>query len=204
MTDDPRWLVRDLVRAVRPLDAREAADQAGMLAWITSGAPLFRTQPPATPPIHLAVYATLIDAAGRRILLADHRKARMWLPTGGHVEDGEDPRRAVEREIQEELGITARFHEHAGDRPWFVSVTATRGPDSHTDVGLWFVLRADPDVRLRPDPREIRQVRWFDLNHRPQWRAPCFDPHMHRFIRKLAHLPGIPTGGNPRRTRGRA
>jgi 8-oxo-dGTP diphosphatase len=203
MTDDPRSLIRDLVRAVRPLDAREAADQAGMLAWITSGAPLFRAQRPATPPIHLAVYAALIDADGRRILLADHRKARVWLPPGRHV-DGEDPRRAVGREVREELGITARFHEDAGDRPWFVSVTATREPDSHTDVDLWFVLKADPDVCLRPDPGEFRQIRWFDLNHRPQWRAPCFDPHMHRFIRKLAYPPGVTADGHPQWTSGKA
>ena len=30
-------------------DAREAADQADILAWVASGQQLFRTAPPATP-----------------------------------------------------------------------------------------------------------------------------------------------------------
>ena len=69
--DDARVVVRDRVRAVSPLDAREAADQADILGWIESGAPLFRTAKPATPPRHLAVYAALVDEAERSIMLVD-------------------------------------------------------------------------------------------------------------------------------------
>jgi hypothetical protein len=108
--DELRAVISGLVARVRPLDKREAADQAGILAWIGSGEPVFRTAPPATPPRHLVSYFALIDDARGLVLLGDHVKSGLWLPSGGHVEDGEDPRDTVEWEAVEELGIRAQFH----------------------------------------------------------------------------------------------
>jgi len=183
--DDPRVIVRDRVTAVRPFDAREAADQADILGWIDSGAPLFRTAKPATPPRHLAVYAALVDEAERSIMLVDHRKAQLWLLPGGHVDDGEDPRWSVEREACEELGIGPKFHEKFGGQPCFLSVTQTRGAGSHTDVTLWFVLKGDSTAEIRPDLGEFSEARWFRLDDRTDWLDSRFDPHMDRFMRKL-------------------
>ncbi|HET6833936.1 MAG TPA: hypothetical protein VFH30_08700 [Acidimicrobiales bacterium] len=55
-----------------------------------SGAPIWRTAKPATPPKHLVAYFVLVDSAAHSCLLVDHRLADLWLPTGGHVEPGED------------------------------------------------------------------------------------------------------------------
>lgn len=182
--DDMRVIVRNHVTAVSPFDAREAADQADILGWIASGAPLFRTQRPATPPRHLTVYAALVDEAKRSVMLVDHRKAQLWLLPGGHVDDGEDPRWSVEREAFEELGVSLKFHEKFGGQPCFLSVTPTRDA-SHTDIALWFVLEGDSTTDVHPDFREFSEVRWFGLDDHTDWSAPCFDPHMDRFIRKL-------------------
>lgn len=182
---DPRAVVRDRVLAVNPFDDREAADQADVIGWISSGAPLFRTRKPATPPRHLAVYAALVDEAGQSVLLVDHRKARLWVLPGGHVDEGEDPRRSVEREMAEELGIRPPFHDRFGGQPCFLSVTRTRPPDSHTDVTLWFVLKGDPAAEIRPDHREFTGVRWFGLRDGADWPVSRFDPEMGRFISKL-------------------
>jgi 8-oxo-dGTP pyrophosphatase MutT (NUDIX family) len=167
-----RALVAELAAGVRPHDAREAADQADILAWVALGQPLFRTAAPATPPKHLVVYFVPADTAGRGVLLGDHRKSGLWLPPGGHVEDGEDPRQAVRREADEELGISAEFHPGlGGESPFFLTVTPTIGPDSHLDVDLWFALRVGRETRLTPDPREFNDVRWFDLDQ-PTWNQP--------------------------------
>jgi 8-oxo-dGTP diphosphatase len=40
-------------------------------------------------------------------LLHWHRKVKMWLPPGGHIDDNEDPVQAVLREIEEETGVQA-------------------------------------------------------------------------------------------------
>lgn len=182
-SNDIRSRLEDLVRSVQPFDSREAADQADILDWAASGEQLFRTVPPDTPPKHLVVYFVPVDAAQRCLLLGDHRKSGLWLPPGGHVEDGEDPRAAVVRETREELGIAAEF---ADDKPFFLTVTPTNGPNSHLDVDLWFVLRVTrSEAQLVPDQREFRSVRWFDLNQQCGWPESSYDPEMHRFAAKL-------------------
>src|SRR5262245_18372308 len=107
---DSRSVVEDLVAGVAPLDEHEARDRASTLAWIRSGAPLFRVVPPATPDKHLCVYSALFDEERRSVLLLDHVKAGLWLFPGGHVDDGEDPRRTVLRETAEELQVGGEFH----------------------------------------------------------------------------------------------
>ncbi|MGH3170343.1 MAG: NUDIX hydrolase [Trebonia sp.] len=179
-----RSAIAGLVAGVRPLDDREAADQARTLAWIASGEQLFRTVPPDTPPKHLVSYFVPFDEANRRVLLGDHRKSGLWLPPGGHVEPGEDPRDTVTREALEELDLQARFH--AASQPLFLTVTATRGTPSHTEVSLWFVLDAGDTGDLRPDPREYRGIGWFGLDEHEDWLAGDYDPEMHRFARKLS------------------
>ena len=193
---DVRSLISDLVTSVRPFDAREAADQADILAWAASGQPLFRTAPPATPPKHLVVYFVPVDAAARCLLLGDHRKSGLWLPPGGHVEAGEDPRAAVVREADEELGMVAQSVDH---RPLFLTVTPTNDASSHLDVDLWFVLPVRRGAPLTPDPREFRSVRWFDLDDQRDWPPDRYDPEMGRFAAKLRQALAPPSGAPPSR-----
>jgi 8-oxo-dGTP pyrophosphatase MutT (NUDIX family) len=192
--DQLRLVIGGLVAGVRPVDAQEAADQAAAAQWIESGLPLFRAAAPATPPRHLVSYFVPLDAAGRSVLLGDHVKSGLWLPPGGHVEEGEDPRVTVEREMLEELGIRAEFHPRVGARePFFLTANPTRGERSHVDVSMWFVLDCRSDLELRPDPREFRSVRWYNIDEQLEWPADRFDPQMTRFIRKLkAALPRDP------------
>jgi 8-oxo-dGTP pyrophosphatase MutT (NUDIX family) len=186
---DPRDVVYDLVAGVSPFDEHELRDKTSTLGWIDSGAPLFRIARPATPDKHLCVYFALFDEARRTVLLVDHVKAGLWLLSGGHVDDGEDPRRTVLREAAEELSIDGEFHPRFGDEPLFLTVTKTRGEHSHTDVSFWFVLAADQDMRIEADPREANEVRWFALDDPAEWAHDRFDPQMGRFRDKLmAHL----------------
>lgn len=184
--DPSRSIVRDLIFEVSPYDKREATDRAWMLEWVDSGTQLFRLAKPATPPQHLAVYAALLDEESGSILLVDHVKAKAWLMPGGHVDQGEDPRVTVVRELSEELGVVPAFHPLLGESPFFLTVTHTRGEQSHTDVTLWFVFAADRGVAITPDPREFSDVRWFRLDETPSWAAEQFDPGMARFVAKIA------------------
>jgi 8-oxo-dGTP pyrophosphatase MutT (NUDIX family) len=194
---DVRALISGLVTSVRPFDERETADQADILAWVASGQQLFRLVPPDTPSKHLVVYFIPVDAAHRCLLLGDHRKSGLWLPPGGHVEDGEDPREAVIREAREELGIAAEFED---EEPFFLTVTPTTGANRHLDVDLWFVLKvARNETRITPDPREFKSVRWFDVAEPRAWPADTYDPEMHRFAAKLEAVSRPP--GSPKAAR---
>ena len=191
-----RSAIYDLVAGAAPFDEQEAADRAEIMRWVDSGAPLFRVRAPATPARHLVVYFVLLDEASRAVLLVDHLKAGLWLPPGGHVDDGEDPRRAVAREAAEELGIDAEFHDgFGGAAPFFVTVTQTRGEHSHTDMSLWFVLRAARDTVIHPDTREFTAVRWLQVGDDAEWVGGRIGPQVRRFAGKLtAALDGRAAG----------
>lgn len=134
---DERRALRALVAALVPFDEREAADRDDVLGWIDGGADLYRRTPPDQPPKHLVTYFLPYDRTTDALFLVAHRKAKRWLPPGGHVEPDEPPWQTVLREADEELRIHARPHPLAAPRrPVFLTVTDTVGPHQHTDATL--------------------------------------------------------------------
>ena len=112
----------------------------------------------------------------------DHINAGKWLPPGGHVEKDEHPKTAVEREITEELALTADF---ITEQPFFLTQTTTVNIDSgHVDVSLWYILNGDSEKEITYDPKEFNGYKWFAHNEILKADKEKFDPHMHRFIRK--------------------
>jgi ADP-ribose pyrophosphatase YjhB (NUDIX family) len=49
-----------------------------------------------------------------KVLLHWHRKLGMWLPPGGHIEDGELPDEAALREVREDIADPVQLHRPAG------------------------------------------------------------------------------------------
>ncbi len=164
----------------------EADHRADALAWVRSDAPIWRTSKPATPPRHLVAYFVLVDASARSCLLVDHRLAQLWLPTGGHVEPGEEPAATVARECREEVGFTAPLLQGLSSQPLFVTQRMTGGLDpGHVDVSLWYVCDADASRPVEFDPREFRAARWWPLDELATAGAAGFDPNLTRFVVKL-------------------
>lgn len=187
--------IRSELLQIDPLDAVEAAHRDGALAWLDSGAPIFRVTKPATPPKHLVVYFAVIDEG--HILLVDHRNAQLWLPAGGHVEVDEHPRATVVRELREELGIVIPVAAVAA--PTMVTVTDTVGLTAgHTDVTLWYVVAGDRSVTVEFDRDEFVDVRWFPFEATPAHRC---EPHLARLLEKVGH--GRSAGNSASDGRGR-
>ena len=180
----------DTVSRIEPFDATEASHKAHVLRWIRSDAPLYRIAKPDVPSQHLVAYFVVFDPEERMVLLVDHLKAQAWLPTGGHVLVDEDPRDAVVREAEEELHIAARFLQTTGQDPLFATVTQTKGPGTHTDVSLWYIIEGSVAEQLYPDTSEFNYYRWLTFNQVLAMDASELDPHMHRFIYKLNALLG--------------
>ncbi|MCD9008144.1 NUDIX hydrolase [Luteimonas sp. XNQY3] len=171
--------VHSELKAITPLDPIEKEHLQDALAWVESGAPLFRINKPATPPKHLVSYFALI--ADEHILLVDHKNAELWLPTGGHVEPGEDPRITVVRELKEELGIDIQPSQVGV--PQMVTVTETVGLTAgHTDVSLWYAVAGNRSKKIEFDAAEFHDARWFPFADVPFHRS---EPHLHRFLAKL-------------------
>jgi 8-oxo-dGTP pyrophosphatase MutT (NUDIX family) len=179
-----RDAIREEIAAITPLDMLEQQYLASALEWIDSGAELCRIAKPATPPVHLVSYFAVIDVDN--ILLVDHKNAQLWLPTGGHVEPGEHPRETVLRELNEELGF---LPSEAVTSPIMVTCTTTVGLTAgHTDVSLWYVVRASRSQPITFDEQEFNTVRWFRFDEIPFERS---DPHMKRFVEKLSSNPSL-------------
>jgi 8-oxo-dGTP pyrophosphatase MutT (NUDIX family) len=178
--------IRGLVAQVAPVDAVEEEHRRQVLAWLDSTGDIFRRISPGTPDPHLVSYFLLIDHHQDAILLVDHRKAGLWLPTGGHVEPGEHPVATVRREAREELGLKAEFSPVAGDRPMFVTVTETSpAAGRHTDVSLWYVLAGGTGQAMTPDPGEFRAARWWTRAQLGRADPALFDPHLTRMLGKF-------------------
>ena len=179
--------IAEVVAAIEPLDDFERKHRDSTIGWIRSGAPVFRTRKPDVPPKHLVSYFVLVDEQRGKLLLVDHKIAGLWLPSGGHVESGEDPRATVIRELSEELNLAAEFMR---PDPMFITVTRVGGNGGHTDVSLWYLLRGDSSRAIEFDRGEFHGVRWFGFDEIPFERS---DPHMRRFVEKMRALASLST-----------
>lgn len=186
-----RTMLRDIIERIDPYDEQERAVIARVTQWIDEGRPLFRTQRPDVPPEHLVSYFVLVDHTRRSLLLVNHAKAGLWLPTGGHVEPGEDPRGTVLREMAEELGPKAAMVASVAMMPLFITATPTRGEGRHVDISLWYVVAGDERMWLDPDPREFTAHRWQSFDSVLATDDAELDPELHRFVGKLKSRLGL-------------
>ncbi len=92
-----------------------------------------------------------------KVLLSRRKKgthlAGLWEFPGGKAEAGEDPRVALRRELEEELGITARIGE-------IVEVTFHRYDDADKAVLLLFFEAVREEGSPEPRAIDVAEVAW--------------------------------------------
>jgi 8-oxo-dGTP diphosphatase len=174
-----RQQVYQTIMEIAPFDALEQEHHAEALAWIDSGQPIFRLERPAIPPQHLVSYVLLVSE--NAVLLVNHRRSGLWLPTGGHVEPDEAPQVTAQRELEEELGLLLPLEQF---KVRFITVTQTVGQERHTDVSLWYILSVARGIVLKPCTEEFTDVQWFAFDQVPT----ATDPHLERCLAKWQAL----------------
>ena len=151
--DNVRGQILDLVVGINPHDSLEKQHINDTVAWIKNGEQIFRISKPDNPNKHLVSYFVMFDQANEKILLVDHKKAELWLPSGGHVEIDENPTHTVTRECMEELSVAAEFWSK---KPVFITQTVTvRKTAGHTDVSLWYVIKENSNIEYDFDQEEF-------------------------------------------------
>jgi 8-oxo-dGTP diphosphatase len=100
----------------------------------------------------LAAYAVCIEDG--RVLLARYVSPAgdtNWTLPGGKVEHGEDPFRAVVREVAEETGCDAVVERLLGVDSRVIPAAEARAGVEHQNVGIFYQVRITGGV-LRPEP----------------------------------------------------
>lgn len=120
---------------------------------------LTRAENPAS---HFDVHFCPINPKTKEVFLTLHKKSNLWLFPGGHLELGETPDQAVNREIEEELGVSQFFKETP--EPFLFSIVDIdrneRSCKTHHD--LWYRMETDgADFVL--DPSEFHQTGWMTI-----------------------------------------
>ena len=104
------------------------------------------------------VAAAVIRHEGRVLLtrrMEGAHLAGMWEFPGGKIEAGEDPRDALRRELDEELGIDVRVGE-------IVDVTFHPYPDADKAVLLLFFEATREPGSAAPSAIDVAEVTWAD------------------------------------------
>lgn len=151
MTDPRADVLRGALAAHEPVDAREAASLAVLLESL-GGLP--RPFDEHAHPTHVTASGIVLGPRG--LLLHRHKRMRIWMQPGGHVDPGEPPGEAAVREVAEETGVMGR---HPCDGALLLHVDAHDVSAAHRHLDVRYLLWAgaqDP----APPAGESQEVAW--------------------------------------------
>ena len=166
-----RWLSARV--ATGPVDVREAASVERFLAELDRLlAPFDRD----ADPVHVTASAIVVGPEG--VLLHRHKRLGLWLQPGGHLDPGEAPLEAAQRETLEETGLLTRPRSAE-----VAHVDVHGGGLGHVHLDLRFVLEASGPPH--PGDGESPAVRWFG----PDEAFALADPGLRGALRMLLTSP---------------
>ena len=119
--------------------------------------------------------ATGYIISNNKVLLIHHKKLNLWLPVGGHMEEGETPDGALGREVKEETNLDIEILGQSDiptkgnvkenlATPFYVNIHSVGG---HDHCSLFYVCKALNPKELKIN-NELKNYDWFsvkDLNN---------------------------------------
>jgi 8-oxo-dGTP pyrophosphatase MutT (NUDIX family) len=116
------------------------------------------------PETHFCVYFAAFDQQAKQVFVGHHKKSGFWLFNGGHIDKGELPSEALEREIREEWGNGKRIPNAYS--PALLTITEINNPTKQTcrfHYDIWNFIPVNkhdfsPDVSLLAS--EFHQAGW--------------------------------------------
>ncbi len=118
------------------------------------------------------IVAGCLVVNGGRLLLLKHKKLGVWLPPGGHMEEGEFPYETAIRETKEETGLDVRLVDSGSithmdskarsiEMPFTISYEDVPYKDgSHIHFNMMYLAEAGDD-KTNANADEATDIRWF-------------------------------------------
>ena len=116
---------------------------------------------------HFCVYFAGFDPDRRKVFIGHHKKSGLWLFNGGHIDEGETPEEALEREMGEEWGLKVKLEKIGG--PKLLTITPINSTKvkctKHYDI-WYFVPLSEADFKPSQEllETEFHTTGWKTIN----------------------------------------
>jgi len=114
------------------------------------------------PASHFCVYFLPYDPEAKKVFVVHHKKAKLWLSPGGHIDKGETLLQTLSREIKEELGFSYSVPQNL--QPFLLTITPINNPNysCRTHLDVWYAIQTN-GMDFKVDPREFHETRWLTI-----------------------------------------
>lgn len=115
---------------------------------------------------HITGSAFIVDPKVGQALLIHHKGLDLWLPPGGHVDEGETPVEAARREAGEEVGLcnmTLAKESILDIDIHKIPYSARKQEPEHWHVDFSFLFFQDSMESVTVNEAECKGYRWVDL-----------------------------------------
>lgn len=122
---------------------------------------------------HFTATGIVFNPQGK-VLMIKHRKLKVWLPPGGHIDANELPHEACKREVFEETGVTVEVlsasasvgigHEaHCQElpTPFVILLEDIEKNGTHNHIDMVYICRTTGDDALQQNQQETEGIGWF-------------------------------------------
>jgi 8-oxo-dGTP diphosphatase len=105
----------------------------------------------------------IIEHKGKVLVIRDPReKELIWEIPGGRMNEGEEPRAGLQRELMEELGVSCEIHEVVHLEQFFQT-----NEGKNAFVIVYRATLRDMDAEFRLAEREVSDIQWIDKESLP-------------------------------------
>jgi len=115
------------------------------------------------PANHFCVYSLPFNSLNKKIFFVHHKKSGLWISPGGHIDKGETLTEALNREIEEELGVKKFFNKTP--TPFLLTTTPIENRiqpcKMHYDV--WYLVPTNGS-NFNIDPKEFHDTKWLTIS----------------------------------------
>ncbi|MCL2187319.1 MAG: NUDIX domain-containing protein [Defluviitaleaceae bacterium] len=118
---------------------------------------------------HFTATGIVFNPAGR-VLMIKHKKLKVWLPPGGHIDENELPNHAVAREILEETGVRVQVISAANPAlpvteielplPMEILLEDIEGDGSHNHIDMIYLCKTEESA-VDMQRAEVDDCSWF-------------------------------------------